>query len=1029
MRFFICNFFFFFLYQAVHCQYAYIPNRNSNTTSVINVPTNTVIATIPGDIQPQCVAINKVLNKTYIANNGSNSVSVISPCNNVIESTITGFAGLPTGLAASPDGQRLYVPIFTSNLLQVVNTATNNIIASITVGAAAVTAPEQCVVSPDNSRVYLTLFDENTVAVINTATNTVLSYYATDLRPTGVDISNDGTKLYVANQNSNTLIVYNTVTGARITTISLGPVTFVNGGAAGVVLNHANTLAYVALQDPGTVKVVDLTTNIVTNTINVGARPFGLDITPDDSRLYVSCVEADRVDVINTTTNTNILSVPVGARPYSYGKFIIKKNIDSVKINKTPLACNQFNFQGLAFVNTQPITNWFWDFGDGNTGNGQNISHTFGNGIFTIKLVVTDASGCKDSTTTIITASVQAVEAGNDSLVCAGIPFSLHSHGTGIISWSWSPAGVLNNSSLQNPVATIAATTKFYVTVTNAAGCTITDSVTYTVDTKVDAPADNSLCTGASVTLNATGANSYSWSPVTGLSNPAIANPVATPLITTKYFVTGTTAIGCVSMDSVTVTVNPLPIVNTTNDLNECLNTPVPLNTTGAVSYSWSPVTGLSNPAIANPVATPLVTTKYYVTGTGANGCTNRDSVTITIKPLPAVNTTPDTSICNSSVQLNTTGAVSYSWSPVTGLSNPLIGNPVATPPVTTKYYVTGMGVNGCTNKDSVTITLKPLPAVNTTPDTAICERINLQLNTTGAASYSWSPVTGLSNPVIANPVASPAITTKYYVTGTGANGCTNIDSVTVTIKQLPVIDTSPDSAVCKNEGYQLNTSGATSYSWSPTGGLSNPSIANPLATPTITTKYYVTGTAANGCTNVDSLTIVVNPNPVLSVTPDTTLCGTTGVQLIASGADDYSWSPITGLSNPLIANPIANPTTTTQYFVTGTDINGCSSEANVTIKLGFGTGTGLLLPGAFTPNGDGVNDCFGIKFYEGITELEFRIFNRWGENVFSTTNPITCWDGRFKGKINPGNYVYYLKAKTGCTAPLKIKGNVILIR
>lgn len=1013
-------------------QYAYIPNRNSNTTSVINVLTNNVIATLPMPVQPQGVSVNHILGRVYIANNGSNSVTVINTCDQSVVTTINGFAGYPTGNAVSPNGQWLYVPNFGTNVIQVVNLNTNTITASITVGSGAVSAPEQCVVSHDNSRVYLTLFDENKVAVIDAATNTVLTYYNTDLRPTGVDISNDGTKLYVANQNANTLIVYNTATGARLATINLGPTTLINGGAAGVVLNHANTRAYVSLQDPNTVKVIDLATNTVTNTINVGGRPFGLDITPDDSRVYVSCVQGNRVDVINTLTNTNIQSIPVGQAPYSYGKFISRKNIDSVRITKNLLACNNYSFQGQAFFTGPAITSWFWDFGDGVTANTQNTTHSFGSGSYTVKLVVTNANGCKDSISTTIPAPVNGVSAGNDSVICRGVPFTLNASGPGITSWSWSPAGLLSNPNISNPVANITTNTRFFVTVTTVSGCTYTDSVDYNIDVaRVDAPNNTDICLGASTLLPATGVSTYSWSPPAGLSNPLIPNPVASPAITTKYYVTGTSAAGCITLDSVTVTVKPLPTVNTTSDTSICTLASVAFNTTGANSYSWSPGAGLSNPNIANPIATPAVSTKYYVTGTGANGCSNTDSVTVTLKPLPVVDTRPDTSICiQTTVQLSSSGnAIGYSWSPVSNLNNPLIASPVASPVTTTKYFITGTGLNGCSNRDSVTITVNSLPPVNTIADTAICPQGTVQLTTTGALSYSWTPPSGLSNPLISNPVASPVTTTKYYVTGISPDGCSKTDSVMVTVKANPIVSTIPDTLICAQTGIQLNSSGALSYTWLPATGLNNPNIANPVATPAVTTKYYVTGIAANGCVSIDSVTISVSALPQIIASPDTLLCGSSGIQLLASGGSSYTWFPVSGLNNPFIANPVANPSTTTQYIVTGTDAIGCSSADTVNIAVGFNGKNGLQMPGAFTPNNDGINDCFGIKFYQGITQLEFRIFNRWGENVFYTTNPSACWDGRFRGKTNPGNYVYYIKAQTGCTEPLQVKGNVLLIR
>ena len=1177
----------FFIPVKSNAQLIYSTNRNSASSTVISVPTNTVVTTIPLNDRPYGVAVSRINNKVYIGHFGANNISVIDPCSNTVVNTINGAGTSVTGIAVSPDGQRLYACSYGSNIIKVYNAVTYAFITNITVGTLSVTAPVGIIVSPDNARVYVSLFDEDKIAVINAVTNTVLTYYNTDLRPLGLDISNDGTKLYASCQNTNTLIVFNTGTGARIATIVLGPV--ITEGAKGVTLNHANTACYVAMHDVGTLKVVNTITNTLTATIPTGALPVGVDISPDDSKVYVSCIGANRMDVINTATNTNITNIPIGQLPYSFGKFVFPRNIDSVRFNYTYAGCRSFSFQGLGYIfGGVPASSYQWSFGDGNTASTQNPGHTYSaDGTFLVKLVITDAFGCKDSITRSVNTLQTMIDAGADTTVCSGVPFSLHAWGTSLSGWSWTPAGVLNNPNAQNPVATITTRTKFYVTATHSAGCTYIDSVTVDVKplpnintipdtaicqfttvqltttggtsyswspatgldnpnspnptagplvpikyyvtgtgangcTNIDsvtvtlkpAPAvntipdtticgstsvqltttgtaasyawtpttglsnpnisnpvatpsaptkyyvtgtgangctnidsvmvtprplpnvntipDTSICNQSAVQLTTTGAVSYTWTPSAGLSNPNIGNPVATPLIATKYYVTGTDANGCTNIDSVTVTLKPLPVINTIPDTAICQGTGVQLTTTGGASYTWTPTTGLNNPNIGSPVATPLVPTKYYVTGTAANGCTNIDSVTVTLKALPSVNTTPDTSFCGASgnIQMNTTGsATSFSWTPVTGLSNPNIGNPVATPTATIKYYVTGTGANGCTNTDSVLVTQKTLPAINTIPDTLVCPGSSVQLTTTGGVSYTWTPATGLSNPNIASPVATPLVPTKYYVTGTGANGCTHTDSVMVGIGTILNVSTTPDTSVCAQSSIQLQTTGATSYSWTPTTGLSNPNIANPVVTPSVTTKYYVSGTNGTGCAGTDSVTVTINPPPQIVTTPDTLLCGSGSVQLNTTGGTGYFWFPAFGLNNPTIANPIATPGATTQYIVTGYDANGCSASDTVNIRIGFSAKSGLLLPSAFSPNGDGVNDCFGIRFYEGITELEFRIFNRWGENVFYTTDPTACWNGRFRGKINPGNYVYYLKAKTACTEPVFIKGSVILMR
>ena len=154
--------------------------------------------------------------------------------------------------------------------------------------------------------------------------------------------------------------------------------------------------------------------------------------------------------------------------------------------------------------------------------------------------------------------------------------------------------------------------------------------------------------------------------------------------------------------------------------------------------------------------------------------------------------------------------------------------------------------------------------------------------------------------------------------------------------------------------------------------------------------------------------------------------------RLNASGAVNYKWTPATSLNDPNIANPIATPTATIQYTVEGTDAAGCKNTDTISVIVDYSVKNGLyLMPNAFTPNNDGLNDCFGVKYWGTITEIEFNIYNRWGELVFKTTDPAKCWDGKWKGLLqSSAAFVYWIKAKTPCSPePFFRKGTVMLIR
>ena len=306
-------------------------------------------------------------------------------------------------------------------------------------------------------------------------------------------------------------------------------------------------------------------------------------------------------------------------------------------------------------------------------------------------------------------------------------------------------------------------------------------------------------------------------------------------------------------------------------------------------TYLWSPAAGLSNVNIATPVAKPLVTTTYTVLVTDVNGCTATTSVTITVAPPLAATASasdPNIGTCPTSVSnLNVivTGGepgYTYSWSPVAGLSNPLIQNPVAKPAVTTTYTVTVTDNNGCTTTAPVTVTVLPDLVATATADDLIIStcptsRSNLGVTVTGgepAYSYSWSPVAGLNNPNVQNPVAKPAGTTTYTVTVTDVNGCQTTDDITITVQPdltvaaiaddniLSTCPTSVANLTATAAGGEELAGGGYIWSWAPSSGLSATNIHNPVAKPASTTTYTVTVTDANGCTATNTVTVEVRP-------------------------------------------------------------------------------------------------------------------------------------------------------------------------
>src|SRR5690606_5990724 len=217
----------------------------------------------------------------------------------------------------------------------------------------------------------------------------------------------------------------------------------------------------------------------------------------------------------------------------------------------------------------------------------------------------------------------------------------------------------------------------------------------------------------------------------------------------------------------------------------------------------------------ANPTASPTNTTTYTVIGTDVNGCKDTAQVTITVNPAPPVNAGPDKSIClYDAVQLQANGAVSFAWTPATGLSCTNCPTPTAAPSTTTTYTVTGTDNNGCTNTDNVTVTVLPLPNVNAGIDKTICKGDTVQLHATGTSNYNWQPGIRLSCTHCASPHAYPVNDLTYTVIGTDQHGCTDTDQVNITvILPNPEVIGKGDT-LCEGESTPLFARGGDAYTW-----------------------------------------------------------------------------------------------------------------------------------------------------------------------------------------------------------------------
>jgi gliding motility-associated-like protein len=559
-----------------------------------------------------------------------------------------------------------------------------------------------------------------------------------------------------------------------------------------------------------------------------------------------------------------------------------------------------------------------------NNGITNGVPFTQGVGSTTYTVTGTDANGCVNTDQVVITVNpLPIVNAGLDQAICIGATATLS--GAGATAYTWNN-GVINNTSF-----TPAATTTYTVTGTDANGCINTDQVVVTVNPLpiVGAGADQTICIGAAVTLNGSGATIYNWN--NGVTNAVSFSPVAT----NTYTVTGTDANGCVNTDQVLVTVNPLPIVGAGLDQTVCIGASVTLNGSGATSYTWN--NGITNATAFVPAVGTLT---YTVTGTDANGCINTDQVDVIVNPLPIVGAGLDQTICiGAPVTLNGSGATTYTW------NNGVINNTVFNPSITNTYTVTGTDANGCINTDQVLVTVNPLPIVGAGFDVTTCAGGSVTLNGSGAANYTWN--NGITN----NTPFTPAATTTYTVTGTDVNGCINTDQVVVTVAGLPVIVAGIDQTVCVGTSVTLSGSGGSTYTWD--NGVINGTSFIPVVG---SLTYTVTGTDAGGCINTDQVVVTVNPLPVVGAGVDQTICIGASVTLNGSGASTYTWN------NGVINGAAFNPVLTNTYTVTGTDVNGCINTDQVLVTVnplpivGAGVDQTVCAGTAVTLNGSGAS-------------------------------------------------------------------------
>ncbi|MCB9204729.1 MAG: PKD domain-containing protein [Flavobacteriales bacterium] len=475
---------------------------------------------------------------------------------------------------------------------------------------------------------------------------------------------------------------------------------------------------------------------------------------------------------------------------------------------------------------------------------------------------------------------------------CVGLPTDFQSNSTvatGFVTdyqWDFGDGSTASGTSVSH---TYAAAGVYTVTLTiTSEGCTESTSTQVTINPAPNFTlgSDQSICDGESYQIVANGlvgGEQLLWNPTTGLDNPAVSNPTATPSSTTTYTLGVLDANGCAAMDDIEITVNPLPVADAGADQTICEGDVTTMDGSGAVQYSWSPTTDLVDPTSATTQASPTTTTTYTLTVTDANGCEDTDDMTITVNPVPTINAGADEAICDGqTVQLTASGAQDYSWSPTTGLDDASIVNPTFSGSTTTTFTVTGTDANGCTATDDIEVTVYPLPVADFDQPSDVCLGASTAFVNNSAGNnitYNWAFGDGNTS-TAQSPAHTYASDGTFNVdlTVTDANGCVATDSETATVNPLPepIMNIADGQEFCELELIQfqnLTAGNVASVLWDFGDNDFLPAFPNTQSTidnPTFSyfnfafSPYTVTLviTDNNGCLNFQQTVIEINDKP-----------------------------------------------------------------------------------------------------------------------------------------------------------------------
>lgn len=668
---------------------------------------------------------------------------------------------------------------------------------------------------------------------------------------------------------------------------------------------------------------------------------------------------------VNTGTTISVSpSVTTTYYVLGQGGCAVPSGCDSVTITVnpppapviTPSGATNFCQGGSVSLDAGSFSSYSWSTSSTNESITVSSSGTY-------SVTVSDGIGCTGTTSQLVTANANpSPTIAGGSVVCFNSSLVLDAGN--YTSYIWSTSSTTETT-------TVNSANTFTVTVTDSNGCTGIASTTVTMNPQISPviTGGNSFCAGDSLTITTGTYSSYHW-------NTTSTNQSITVHSGNTYRVTVTDAQGCTGTASHLVIVNqdPAPSITPSGPTTFCSGDSVTLDAGSFASYFWSDGSTTQS-IIVNTAST------YTVTVLNNNGCSGTASQAITVHSSPSPTITPSgsTTFCQgNSVSLTASAFPQYSWSTsatVQSITVATSGN----------YIVTVTDNNGCTGTGSQTVTANPNPTPNITGGSSICSSSFLTLDAGHYTLYHWSNNSFTETITVIS-------TGTYTVTVTDINGCTGTTSQAVTVGTSPNPSITGGSIFCSGSSLTLSTGTFTTYLWN-TGATTESITVNTA------NGYTVTVSNASGCTAsaTDSVSVSVNPTPV--ITGGTIFCAGGSITLSVPFFTLYHWS------NGSVSET-ATVTSANTYYVTVTNINGCTGTASTTVTT-HPDPTPVITTSGQTTFCNGGSDT--------LTTGSFVAYH-WNNGVTSQSIRVTT----------SGDYIVTVTDANGCTATVAENINVI---